>query len=151
MLLPMPEQLGWFPCFDESRQFLPKWRESLQLSSHWSVTKRYNKASKYWIKFYSKSKLVGGLAKMKVRKWFMLLLMFVLCIPTMGISVQAAQTSSGISIYLDGQPIKSDVAPSHIHKINKNISLKKAGEVDTFKKKKFRLNMFERPKSKKCL
>ncbi|MED1783135.1 family 10 glycosylhydrolase [Brevibacillus fortis] len=55
---------------------------------------------------------------MKVRKWFMLLLMFVLCIPTMGISVQAAQTSPGISIYLDGQQIKSDVAPYIIPKAN---------------------------------
>lgn len=55
---------------------------------------------------------------MKVRKWFLLLLMFVLCIPSMGMSVQAAQTSPGISIYLDGQQIKSDVAPYIIPKVN---------------------------------
>ncbi|MGG1659075.1 family 10 glycosylhydrolase [Brevibacillus sp. NRS-1366] len=55
---------------------------------------------------------------MKVRKWSMLLLMFVLCIPAMGMSVQAAETSPGISIYLDGQQIKSDVAPYIIPKVN---------------------------------
>ena len=55
---------------------------------------------------------------MKVRKWFLLLLMFVLCIPAMGVSVQAAQTSPGISIFLDGQQIKSDVAPYIIPKVN---------------------------------
>lgn len=54
---------------------------------------------------------------MKVRKWFLLMLVFVLCIPAMGVSVHA-QTSPGISIYLDGQQVKSDVAPYIIPKVN---------------------------------
>lgn len=55
---------------------------------------------------------------MKLRKWFMLLLMFVLCMPAMGTSVQAAQTTPAISIFLDGQQVRSDVAPYIIPKVN---------------------------------
>ncbi|HBZ81535.1 MULTISPECIES: family 10 glycosylhydrolase [Brevibacillus] len=55
---------------------------------------------------------------MKLRKWFMLLLMFVLCIPAMGTSVHTAQAAPGISIFLDGQQIRSDVAPYIIPKVN---------------------------------
>ncbi|MGN7469101.1 family 10 glycosylhydrolase [Brevibacillus sp. SAFN-007a] len=55
---------------------------------------------------------------MKVRKWLMLLLMFVLCIPALGTSVQAAQAAPAISIFLDGQPVRSDVAPYIIPKVN---------------------------------
>ncbi|MED1952044.1 family 10 glycosylhydrolase [Brevibacillus centrosporus] len=54
---------------------------------------------------------------MKLRKWFTLLLMFVLCIPAMGLSVQA-QSTPEISIYLDGQQVKSDVAPYILPKVN---------------------------------
>ncbi|QRG67605.1 family 10 glycosylhydrolase [Brevibacillus choshinensis] len=54
---------------------------------------------------------------MKLRKWFTLLLMFVLCMPAMGLSVQA-QSTPEISIYLDGQQVKSDVAPYILPKIN---------------------------------
>ncbi|EJL46716.1 MULTISPECIES: family 10 glycosylhydrolase [Brevibacillus] len=55
---------------------------------------------------------------MKLRKWFMLLLTFVLCIPAMGTSVHAAQASPAISIFLDGQQVRSDVAPYIIPKVN---------------------------------
>lgn len=54
---------------------------------------------------------------MKLRKWFTLLLMFVLCMPTMAWSVQA-QSTPEISIFLDGQQVKSDVAPYIMPKVN---------------------------------
>jgi len=54
---------------------------------------------------------------MKLRKWFTLLLMFVLCLPVPGLSVQA-QTTPEISIFLDGQQLKSDVAPYILPKAN---------------------------------
>ncbi|CCF14904.1 uncharacterised BCR, COG1649 family protein [Brevibacillus laterosporus GI-9] len=54
---------------------------------------------------------------MKLRQLFALLLLFTLCVPMMGQSVQA-QASQGISIYLDGQRINSDVPPYIIPKVN---------------------------------
>ncbi|MBG9787847.1 family 10 glycosylhydrolase [Brevibacillus laterosporus] len=54
---------------------------------------------------------------MKLRQLFALLLLFTLCVPMTGQSVQA-QASQGISIYLDGQRINSDVPPYIIPKVN---------------------------------
>ncbi|MFM1651407.1 family 10 glycosylhydrolase [Brevibacillus sp. B_LB10_24] len=46
---------------------------------------------------------------MVLRKWFILLLMLALCVPAMSLPVHAQ--AQGISIYLDGQKVESDVAP----------------------------------------
>ncbi|MFD2368825.1 family 10 glycosylhydrolase [Brevibacillus sp. GCM10020057] len=54
---------------------------------------------------------------MKLRKWFTLLLMLVLCMPALGLSAQA-QAAPEISIYLDGQRINSDVAPYILPQVN---------------------------------
>lgn len=54
---------------------------------------------------------------MRLRKWFTLFLLFVLCIPAIGVSVHA-QTSPVISIYLDGKQVKSDVAPYILPQVN---------------------------------
>lgn len=54
---------------------------------------------------------------MKLRKWFTLLLMFVMCMPAMGLSVHA-QSAPEIRILLDGQEVKSDVAPYILPGVN---------------------------------
>lgn len=54
---------------------------------------------------------------MKLRTWFTLLLLFVWCMPATGLTVHA-QTPPSISIFLDGQQVKSDVAPYIIPKVN---------------------------------
>lgn len=53
---------------------------------------------------------------MKFRKWLLVLLLSLLCLPSM---VPAAQAkSSGISILLDGQRLHSDVSPYILPKVN---------------------------------
>lgn len=54
---------------------------------------------------------------MKLRKWFTLLLLLVLCMPALGLSAQV-QAAPEISIFLDGQRIKSDVAPYILPQVN---------------------------------
>ncbi|MGD8190484.1 family 10 glycosylhydrolase [Brevibacillus ginsengisoli] len=54
---------------------------------------------------------------MQLRKWITLFLLIVLCIPAAGMQVNA-QTAQGISIYLNGAQINSDVAPYIIPKVN---------------------------------
>ncbi|WP_134684628.1 family 10 glycosylhydrolase [Brevibacillus migulae] len=50
------------------------------------------------------------------RKWFSLLLVLALCLPLIQHPVQAQST--GISIYLDGQEVKSDIAPYILPQVN---------------------------------
>ncbi|HZG17669.1 MAG TPA: family 10 glycosylhydrolase [Candidatus Bathyarchaeia archaeon] len=50
------------------------------------------------------------------RKWFSLLLVLTLCLPLFQIPAQAQST--GISIYLDGQEVKSDIAPYILPQVN---------------------------------
>ncbi|WP_232698130.1 family 10 glycosylhydrolase [Brevibacillus daliensis] len=55
---------------------------------------------------------------MKFRKWFTLLLLFALCTPMSGFSIQKVHADQGISIFLDGQQVHTDVAPFIIPNVN---------------------------------
>lgn len=54
---------------------------------------------------------------MHLRKWFTLLFLFVLCVPSTNNTVHA-QTANRISIFLDGTQVNSDVAPYILPKQN---------------------------------
>lgn len=54
---------------------------------------------------------------MQLRKWFTLLFLFVLCVPSTSGSIHA-QSTPNISIYLDGKKVSSDVAPYIMPKQN---------------------------------